>query len=83
MNEIYDVAEARGLVWKVLAPFHLCVRHRDHVAGKGVRLGVRMYRMADRHDRGYLIDLTMLDGPVLPCLDLAAELYDALRLKLG
>eukprot|EP01062_Namystynia_karyoxenos_P015707 TRINITY_DN1571_c0_g1_i1.p1 TRINITY_DN1571_c0_g1~~TRINITY_DN1571_c0_g1_i1.p1 ORF type:complete len:660 (+),score=214.85 TRINITY_DN1571_c0_g1_i1:85-2064(+) len=82
MNEIYSICEAKELVWKVLAPFQLALRRREHKEG-GVKVSIRLYRTQDRHGKGYLIDLTRIDGPIMLALDLISDLYDALRTALG
>eukprot|EP01065_Artemidia_motanka_P028835 TRINITY_DN344_c3_g1_i1.p1 TRINITY_DN344_c3_g1~~TRINITY_DN344_c3_g1_i1.p1 ORF type:complete len:625 (+),score=106.20 TRINITY_DN344_c3_g1_i1:120-1994(+) len=82
MAAIYEVAEKKEYTWKVLAPFHLCFRQQDHQEG-GPKVGVRLYRVQDRHDKGFILDFVRVDGPLLPTMDMIAGLYDALRLKLG
>eukprot|EP01062_Namystynia_karyoxenos_P069775 TRINITY_DN65232_c0_g1_i1.p1 TRINITY_DN65232_c0_g1~~TRINITY_DN65232_c0_g1_i1.p1 ORF type:complete len:713 (+),score=170.42 TRINITY_DN65232_c0_g1_i1:119-2140(+) len=82
MAEIYSLLEGRALVWKVMAPFHISVRKREHPEG-GVKVGLRLYRAQERHDKGYLIDFTRIDGPLMHCLDTISDLYDALRQSLG
>lgn len=38
-------------------------------------MGVQLYRMADQHDRGYLVDLNIMTGSVPRCVDVLSQLY--------
>eukprot|EP00756_Hemistasia_phaeocysticola_P052127 Hpha_TRINITY_DN2732_c0_g1::TRINITY_DN2732_c0_g1_i1::g.110337::m.110337/K07198/PRKAA, AMPK; 5'-AMP-activated protein kinase, catalytic alpha subunit len=81
ITQIFECLESRGLEWKVLGQFHLAVRAVGYKPGD-VRVGIRLYRVADRHDDGYIVDLTRLDGPIMTALDLLAEIYDEFRARL-
>eukprot|EP01059_Diplonema_ambulator_P011387 TRINITY_DN21340_c0_g1_i1.p1 TRINITY_DN21340_c0_g1~~TRINITY_DN21340_c0_g1_i1.p1 ORF type:complete len:630 (+),score=167.51 TRINITY_DN21340_c0_g1_i1:55-1890(+) len=78
MTAIYDVLIEKNLCWKVMCPYHLSVRGLNHKQGD-FKIGIRLYRMHDRHDKGFLIDLTRIDGATLPTMDIISELYDCFQ----
>jgi 5'-AMP-activated protein kinase catalytic alpha subunit len=83
MGHIYAVLKGHRLRWRAVAPFHLCCQPTDpHPHASGVTIGIQLYRMADQHDRGYLVDLTILAGPVPRCVDAIAVLYATLMARL-
>eukprot|EP00659_Diplonema_papillatum_P018978 gene18978-29229_t len=75
MNSIYTVLVSKKFVWKVLAPYHLSIRSKDYKQGN-TKIGIRLYRMHDRHDKGFLIDLYRIDGNILVTMDIISDLYD-------
>eukprot|EP01064_Diplonema_japonicum_P019188 TRINITY_DN2788_c0_g2_i2.p1 TRINITY_DN2788_c0_g2~~TRINITY_DN2788_c0_g2_i2.p1 ORF type:complete len:626 (+),score=75.62 TRINITY_DN2788_c0_g2_i2:59-1936(+) len=80
LTAIYDILVEKQLVWKVISPYHLSVRGIKHKPGD-FKIGIRLYRMHDRHDKGFLIDLTRIDGNTLPTMDIISELYDLFQVR--
>eukprot|EP01063_Lacrimia_lanifica_P036539 TRINITY_DN7286_c0_g2_i1.p1 TRINITY_DN7286_c0_g2~~TRINITY_DN7286_c0_g2_i1.p1 ORF type:complete len:663 (+),score=227.64 TRINITY_DN7286_c0_g2_i1:77-1990(+) len=78
MNAIYDVLAERRMVWKVQNPYHLSVKSVDWKQGD-IKIGIRLYRIHDSHDKGFLLDLSRIDGNILPTMDLINELYDCFQ----
>eukprot|EP00668_Euglena_longa_P005511 GGOE01006500.1.p1 GENE.GGOE01006500.1~~GGOE01006500.1.p1 ORF type:complete len:603 (+),score=166.06 GGOE01006500.1:88-1896(+) len=79
MQHIYTVLRENNMRWKVVAPFHLCCKPSTALpCCRGITVGIQLYRMADQHDRGYLVDLNIMAGSVPRCVDMLAQLYTQL-----
>eukprot|EP00668_Euglena_longa_P005737 GGOE01006772.1.p1 GENE.GGOE01006772.1~~GGOE01006772.1.p1 ORF type:complete len:609 (+),score=149.25 GGOE01006772.1:95-1921(+) len=84
MQEVYKVLQSLSFTWKVHSSFHLiarqkCVKDDDAV----VAIGVQLYRMQERHDRGYLVDLYVHSDLILPAVDQIHRLYMILTDVIG
>jgi len=88
MREVYDALRLQGFEWKVHTPYHLIAKLVVAAAGAvdppvDVCLGVQLYRMQERHDKGYLVDLYILGDAVLQAADHIHRLYLHLTMKIG
>jgi 5'-AMP-activated protein kinase catalytic alpha subunit len=89
MNEIYYILVSMGLQWKALKPFHLAVRavpgKDSNVPGPyaGIVVTIALFRIQEKHDKGFIIDLTLARGSVIAGMDLIEDITERIKDRLG
>eukprot|EP01012_Entosiphon_sulcatum_P031269 TRINITY_DN3919_c0_g1_i1.p1 TRINITY_DN3919_c0_g1~~TRINITY_DN3919_c0_g1_i1.p1 ORF type:complete len:542 (+),score=119.47 TRINITY_DN3919_c0_g1_i1:71-1696(+) len=82
MKAIYDTLKEMGMEWGVISPFYLHARYTDH--RHRICIGIQLYRMHERHDRGYLLDIINISSDHgMLCFDTIATVYNKLHARLG
>jgi len=91
MGQIYQVLKSSGFEWKVKTPYHIITKKiaegkTDKQTDTGhppTRIGIQLYRMHERHDKGYLVDIVIHCDLVFPAIDDVYELYTKINAKIG
>lgn len=83
MREIYRVLRSLGCQWRVEQPYNILVSCKVPAGQAPVYIGIQLYRMQERHDRGYLVDFSILSDTILPAVDWAHHLYLLVNARLG
>jgi hypothetical protein len=83
MQQIYSVLRSLDFTWKVHSPYHILSKSKGSETEPPISIGIQLYRMHERHDKGYLVDISILGDDVFPCIDKVHQLYSRINSKIG
>jgi len=75
MNEVYRAMKALDFEWKVINSFHVCVRHKNALSERYVKMSLQLYQV---DYKSYLLDFKSLsseenDGSCAAGVDIGCE----------
>ena len=84
MNEIYDCLVQLNCEWRVKTNFSIVFRPMGYDSTEGPMINIVVYRLHDRHDRGYLIDFNIVSSQsMLRALEVTAAVFTAVSSRIG
>jgi 5'-AMP-activated protein kinase catalytic alpha subunit len=81
MLNIYEVLRSMGMEWKSPAQFRILARFIDRRGD--VVLSLHLFRIQEKHDKGFVVDCGVVRGNALFALDAVLELSTKLCEKIG
>lgn len=84
MTEVFSALVDAGMEWRSAIAFAITARYKAHrKGGLSPVLELTLHRLQEKHDRGFLLDIKVVAGPILPALDLAHSLAMRIRQRIG
>lgn len=81
INVIYGILKELKFEWKVAAPFRLIIRKASRE--DNIVLALYMFRMQEKHEKGNIVDISVLRGNAFRALDVVLQLVDKLNRQIG
>lgn len=87
MSAIYDVLRQMDLEWKVAAQFRILVRRRKYAIvnahDEGPVIALYLFRIQEKHEKGYVVDFGVVKGNALVAMDLILEVGERIHRRVG
>jgi serine/threonine protein kinase len=80
MSEVYTVLVAMNMEWRVKVSFSILCRV---IGTEEPTVNVAVYRLHDRHDRGFLVDFNIVGCPTMHGMEVAGEIATRLAKRIG
>jgi 5'-AMP-activated protein kinase, catalytic alpha subunit len=82
MGVLYDILRSMGLEWKTAAQFRLLVR-RMGATKDGIVLSMYIFRIQEKHEKGSILDLSVVRGNTFESLDLILAIVEKIHERIG
>lgn len=83
MDVLYDVLKGLGFEWKMAAQFRLLLRQVGAPKTGGIVLSLYLFRIQERHDKGSILDLSVVRGNTFEALDLILAVVEKIHERIG
>eukprot|EP00760_Papus_ankaliazontas_P010063 PhM_4_TR1418/c0_g1_i1/m.15220/K07198/PRKAA, AMPK; 5'-AMP-activated protein kinase, catalytic alpha subunit len=81
IQEVYSALLDLGYVWRSRSPFAIVCKHPNKHSD--ITINIAVYRMHDKHERGYVLDFALASGSHMVGLDLLGDLYNQVSARVG
>ena len=81
MFTMYEVLRGMGMEWKSPAQFRLLARFVDKKSD--VVISIHLFRIQEKHEKGFVVDYGIVRGNALQALDIILELATKLNERIG